>query len=52
VLADALGFETVAEGVETGAQLEVLRRLGCNQAQGFYFSPPLPAGELLPLLMG
>jgi diguanylate cyclase (GGDEF)-like protein/PAS domain S-box-containing protein len=43
VLADALGFETVAEGVETEDQLTVLRRLGCKHAQGHLFSPPQPA---------
>jgi diguanylate cyclase (GGDEF)-like protein/PAS domain S-box-containing protein len=50
VLADALGFEAVAEGVETASQLKVLRRLGCHQAQGFYFSPPLPPAEALAFL--
>jgi EAL domain-containing protein (putative c-di-GMP-specific phosphodiesterase class I) len=43
VLADALGFETVAEGVETEDQLAVLRQLGCKHAQGYLFSPPQPA---------
>jgi diguanylate cyclase (GGDEF)-like protein/PAS domain S-box-containing protein len=41
VLADALGFETVAEGVETPEQLAVLRRLGCASAQGWYFGRPV-----------
>jgi diguanylate cyclase (GGDEF)-like protein/PAS domain S-box-containing protein len=43
VLADALGFEVVAEGVENADQLAVLRRLGCRAAQGFYFGRPVPA---------
>lgn len=46
VLADALGFEVVAEGVETAEQLAVLRRLGCGKAQGFYFGSPIPPGEI------
>jgi EAL domain-containing protein (putative c-di-GMP-specific phosphodiesterase class I) len=47
VLADALGFDTVAEGVETAEQLAVLERLGCQQAQGYYFGPPMPPAEVL-----
>jgi diguanylate cyclase (GGDEF)-like protein len=45
-IADALGLDTVAEGVETITQLETLRRLGCQVAQGFYFSRAVP-GETL-----
>ncbi len=44
-LADQLGFKTVAEGVEKEEQEEVLRDLGCDYAQGFLYSPPLPAEE-------
>jgi diguanylate cyclase (GGDEF)-like protein/PAS domain S-box-containing protein len=51
VLADALGFQTVAEGVETEAQLEVLRRLGCAHGQGYLFSRAVPAGEIAALLV-
>jgi diguanylate cyclase (GGDEF)-like protein len=43
----ALGLVTVAEGVETEASLEVLDRLGCDEAQGFLFSRPLPADECI-----
>jgi EAL domain-containing protein (putative c-di-GMP-specific phosphodiesterase class I) len=39
-MARALGMRTVAEGVETPAQLERLRALGCDAAQGFYFAKP------------
>jgi len=46
-LGTSLGFATVAEGVETSEQLEWLRRDGCTEAQGFFFSPPRPADELL-----
>jgi diguanylate cyclase (GGDEF)-like protein len=45
-LAHALGLEVVAEGVETTGQLEILRSLGCDFAQGFLFSRPVPASEL------
>ncbi len=47
-LATSLGMSTVAEGVETREQLMELGLLGCTEAQGFYFSPPKPAAEILP----
>lgn len=40
-LAQGLGLESVAEGVETGAQAEYLRGLGCDIAQGYWISRPL-----------
>ncbi len=46
LLAGALGLETVAEGVEDREQVDVLRRLGCTHAQGYYFAQPVPASEL------
>ena len=42
-LARAFGMRTVAEGVETSGQLEMLRLCKCDQAQGFYFARPVPA---------
>jgi EAL domain-containing protein (putative c-di-GMP-specific phosphodiesterase class I) len=41
-LVHALGLEVVAEGVETIGWLERLRDMGCDMAQGYYFSRPLP----------
>ncbi|MBT1003246.1 EAL domain-containing protein [Paenarthrobacter sp. DKR-5] len=49
-LVSSAGLEAVIEGVETGAQADLLLGLGCRQAQGFYFSAALPAGELHGLL--
>ncbi|MGB9376760.1 MAG: EAL domain-containing protein [Mycobacteriales bacterium] len=45
-LAHSLGLRMVAEGVENRIALAELTRLGCDQAQGFYFSRPVPAAEL------
>ncbi|MBQ9518323.1 MAG: EAL domain-containing protein, partial [Firmicutes bacterium] len=44
-MARELGLECIAEGVETSAQLDVLRENGCDIAQGFYFDRPLPVEE-------
>jgi len=46
-LAHALGLEVVAEGVETERQLAVLQRLHCDFAQGYLFSKPVSAAELI-----
>ena len=45
-LAHGLGLRMVAEGVETSADYAELVRLGCDQAQGYYMSRPIPAAEL------
>ena len=50
-LAHNLGFEVVAEGVETVEQLEFLKSKGCDQFQGYLFSKPLPLEELRKLLL-
>jgi EAL domain-containing protein (putative c-di-GMP-specific phosphodiesterase class I) len=49
-LAHNLDLLTVAEGVETEAQLSYLQKEGCDQYQGFLFSPALPTNELEMLL--
>jgi len=49
-MAHALGRKVVAEGVERDSQLGWLRAYGCDLAQGFYFSQPLPADEFARLL--
>jgi EAL domain-containing protein (putative c-di-GMP-specific phosphodiesterase class I) len=42
-LAHGLRLKVIAEGVETLEQMQFLRSYGCDQLQGFYLSPPLPA---------
>jgi predicted signal transduction protein with EAL and GGDEF domain len=49
-MAQALSIEVVAEGVETQAQLDTVRDLGCELAQGFYFHRPLQASAITALL--
>ncbi len=49
-LAHSLRLKVVAEGVETSEQLNVLRSLGCDQYQGFCFSPAVPATQFAALL--
>jgi EAL domain-containing protein (putative c-di-GMP-specific phosphodiesterase class I) len=45
-ITEALGLDIVAEGVETPTQLATLRRLGCQVAQGHYYSPALSVEAL------
>jgi EAL domain-containing protein (putative c-di-GMP-specific phosphodiesterase class I) len=45
-IAAALNMTTTAEGVETDAQRELLRKLGCTEMQGYLFSPPKPGAEV------
>ena len=49
-LAQGLRLKVVAEGVETEQQAQLLRRLRCDQVQGFLFSPPVPAEKIETLL--
>ncbi|MFN8092871.1 MAG: EAL domain-containing protein [Vicinamibacteria bacterium] len=48
--ARGLKMRVAAQGVESAAQLEALRRLGCAEAQGFHLGPPMPADRLALLL--
>ena len=45
-LAHNMGMKVIAEGVETKEVLDALKRLDCDEAQGYYISPPLPAPAL------
>jgi EAL domain-containing protein (putative c-di-GMP-specific phosphodiesterase class I) len=45
-LAANLGLRSIAEGVETSDQLDRLRELGCDQAQGYLFARPAPPGDV------
>ncbi|MGH8323804.1 MAG: EAL domain-containing protein, partial [Steroidobacteraceae bacterium] len=49
-LAHELGLEVIAEGVETEAQMRFLIGAGCEQAQGYYFSRPVPVARVAELL--
>ncbi|MFC5495958.1 putative bifunctional diguanylate cyclase/phosphodiesterase [Caenimonas terrae] len=49
-LAHNLNLKVVAEGVEIEGQAAILRQLGCDQAQGFLYSPPVPAEQLARML--
>ena len=49
-LGRSLGLKVIAEGVETTAQLDLLRNKGCNEMQGYLFSRPVPAAEMTKLL--
>ena len=46
-VAQSLGMDTVAEGIETEAQAAVVRELRCDKGQGYLFSKPLPASALM-----
>ena len=46
----AAELQSVAEGVETPAQLDLLERIGCDAAQGFLLARPAPPGEIVPWL--
>jgi diguanylate cyclase (GGDEF)-like protein len=50
-LAKDMGFDTVAEGVESTRQVEFLRAMGCQAYQGFCFSPAVPAEDVARMLV-
>ncbi|EAX48775.1 diguanylate cyclase/phosphodiesterase with GAF sensor [Thermosinus carboxydivorans Nor1] len=49
-LAHDFGIKVVAEGVETAAQLDFLRQFGCDEAQGYLLSPPVPPEKIRGML--
>src|SRR5690606_39412451 len=49
-LGQSLGMATTAEGIETEEQLAAVREQGCDEVQGFLFSPPLPPSAVAELL--
>lgn len=51
-LGHSLGLRVIAEGVETAAQAQFLLDEGCQEAQGYYYSRPMPAAELAGLMRG
>jgi len=48
-MAHSLGLRVVAEGVETPAQVRIVTEYGCDEIQGFFFSRPVPPGDLVRL---
>lgn len=50
-LAYAMGKHTIAEGVETREQAAILLRMGCEVAQGYFFSRPVTADRIAPMLL-
>ncbi len=51
-MAKSLNMETVAEGVEKRVQVEMLKRLGCDYIQGYYFAKPMPVMDFEMLFFG
>lgn len=49
-LGHSLGLEVVAEGAETQAHIDFLRNEGCDEVQGYFYSRPLPAGDMTSFL--
>jgi diguanylate cyclase (GGDEF)-like protein len=50
-IARGFGLQLMAEGVETCYQMRALQELGCEEMQGYYFSKPLPVGEIERMLL-
>ncbi|HEY8805198.1 MAG TPA: EAL domain-containing protein, partial [Clostridium sp.] len=45
-LAQKIDLVVIAEGAEIKEQINLLKKMGCNQIQGYYFSKPLPASDI------
>ena len=45
-----LGMKSVVEGVETAEQVEILKSLGCDAIQGYYYSKPVPGPDFVKLV--
>lgn len=41
----SLGYQVICEGIETREQVDIMRTVGCDSAQGFWFSKAIPAEE-------
>ncbi|MBQ2258217.1 MAG: EAL domain-containing protein [Lachnospiraceae bacterium] len=50
-MAEKLGLGLLAEGVETKEQVELLRKIGCDKVQGYYFAKPMPQEEFFEFLI-
>lgn len=50
-MVNKLGYETVAEGVETKEQMDYMRNIGCDMIQGYFLGKPVPAEEIEKLLI-
>ena len=50
-LANRLGYVVIAEGVEKEEQYVILKKLGCNLIQGYFFSRPLPQDKIEKMLL-
>lgn len=51
-LAEGMGMQTTAEGVESDEQLQAVRALGCTAVQGFLLGRPMPADQIMRLIDG
>ena len=47
LLAQRLNLDTIAEGIETNAELRLMQKFGCGHAQGFGIGRPMPLDQLL-----
>lgn len=46
----SMGMKIVAEGIENATQFEIIKGYGCDEAQGYYFSPPVSQDEFAEIL--